>query len=211
MIEPSLIHETEGWMVLDKPAGMHTVARPGDTSNSVQGWLRANRPELGGIDESGLVHRLDQGTSGCLLVARTPDEHRRLRGRMREESIRKHYLALVDGPIDSEGRFNLYFTSRYKRSKKVTTRVTGAQRDLGRCAWWTRERDGDRRLLEIELLGGGRRHQVRAGLAHIGAPLLGDTLYGGSEWTEPRPALHASLLRFDGEQIESAPPFGLDT
>jgi 23S rRNA-/tRNA-specific pseudouridylate synthase len=207
MNDPEILKETEGWFVLDKPAGMHTVARPGDDSNSVQGWLRRYRPELGGLEESGLVHRLDHGTSGCLLVAKTPDEHIRLRGRIQEESIRKSYLALVDGEIQSDGRFNLFFTSRYKRSKKVTTRSTGAERDRGRCAWWTLDHDGDRRLIEVELLGGGRRHQVRAGFAHLGAPLLGDSLYGGEPWRLERPALHASRLRFDGEEVESPSPF----
>ena len=207
MNEPSILHETSGWFVLEKPAGMHTVARAGGSGDSVEDWLRRHRPELGGLEESGLVHRLDQGTSGCLLVAKTPDERVRLRGRIQEESIRKNYVALIEGPIDDDGRFNLFFTSRYKRSKKITTRSTGSERDRGRCAWWTLERDGERRLVEIELLGGGRRHQVRAGFAHLGAPLLGDELYGGAPWSAARPALHASRLRFEGEDVVSPPPF----
>ena len=206
---PSILHEAPGWFVLDKPAGMHTVARAGGDGDSVEDWLRVHHPDLSGLEESGLVHRLDHGTSGCLIVARTPDERLRLRGRIQEESIRKNYVALVEGPIEDDGRFNLFFTSRYKRSRKITTRSTGSERDRGRCAWWTLEREGDRRMIEIELLGGGRRHQVRAGFAHLGAPLLGDDLYGGAAWSGVRPALHAARLRFEGEDIRSPVPFGV--
>lgn len=206
---PALLHETAGWLVLEKPAGMHTVSRPGDDAMTVESWLRRERPEHAALEEAGLVHRLDHGTSGCLLVARTPDERIRLRGRISEESIRKNYQALVEGPIDDDGRFTLYFSSRYKRSRKVTTRPAGSERDRGRCAWWTLERDGDRRLVEIELIGAGRRHQIRAGFAHLGAPLVGDALYGGVDRVGERPALHASRIRFDGEDVRSPAPFSV--
>lgn len=207
MTRPSILEETEHWLVLGKPAGMHTVARKDDADGaSIEAWLRAERPELDALEEAGLVHRLDFGTSGCLLVGRSAEEQARLRTGMRDGSIGKTYHALVSGGIPETGRFKLYFTSRYKRSKKVTVQESGDPRNLGTCIWSMCDRTPRMELLEIELEGAGRRHQVRAGFAHLGAPLLGDTLYGGGPWTEDRPALHASQLRVDGITIESTSP-----
>ena len=211
MIEPRLIHRTDDWLVVDKPAGMHSVARGGDDVNTVQGWLSGIDPVQATLEESGLVHRLDLGTSGCLLVARSAEAREDLRGRMRGNTIRKRYVALVEGHLPAEGSFELYFTSRYKRSRKITARASGDPRDRGRCSWWTIDRLGNRRLLGIELEGGGRRHQIRAGMAHLGAPLLGDALYGGGRWSDDRPALHAAGLLLDGHEIESPLPFGLNS
>ena len=209
MTLPTVLHQTDDWMVIDKPAGMHSVARGDDVTNTVQGWLADHDPAQSGLRESGLVHRLDLGTSGCLLAARTEEVRESLWNRMRGDAIRKRYIALVDGSIPPEGSFDLYFTSRYKRSKKITARQQGDPRDLGRCSWWTVDRAGSRCLLGVELIGGGRRHQIRAGFAYLGVPLLGDELYGGDSWSEDRPALHAAGLRVDDQDVESPLPFGL--
>ena len=213
MSEPFVLHEADDWLVIEKPAGLHTVARkkvePSDSDelgDSVEAWLRTHRPELAGLNEAGLVNRLDFGTSGCVLVARSEKEQERLRIGMRDGSIGKSYHALVEGGLSETGRFKLYFTSRYKRSKKVTVRDSGDTRHLGRCAWHVRARHQGVLLLEIELRGAGRRHQVRAGFAHLGAPLLGDALYGGAPWAYDRPALHAWKLHIDGETVESVSP-----
>jgi 23S rRNA pseudouridine1911/1915/1917 synthase len=205
--EPRVLHETDGWIVLEKPAGLHTVAlKKDEAGESVEAWLRAQRPELVDLEEAGLVNRLDHGTSGCLLVGRSPEEQVRLRNGMRDGSILKTYHALIAGGVPETGRFKLYFTSRYKRSKKVTVGESGELRHMGTCAWRARGRGEGVLLLEVELRGAGRRHQLRAGLAHLGAPLFGDALYGGPSWEKDRPALHAWQLRIDGEAVESPSP-----
>lgn len=207
MREPRVLHETNGWIVLEKPAGLHTVALSKDESGeSVEAWLRAQRPELGELEEAGLVNRLDHGTSGCLLVARSPEEQVRLRIGMRDGSIHKTYHALISGGVPEAGRFKLYFTNRYKRSKKVTVGESGELRHIGACAWRVHGRGEGVVLLEVELRGAGRRHQLRAGFAHLGMPLLGDALYGGPPWAEERPALHAWQLHVDGVTVESPSP-----
>ena len=204
---PSILEENEQWLVLEKPASMHTIARADDPDDaSVEGWLRTQRPDLDPLEESGLVHRLDYGTSGCLLVARTAEEQVRLRGGMRDGSIGKTYHALVVGGLPETGHFRLSFTNRYKRSRKVTVSESGELRSMGTCTWRVHDRTSGMWLLEIDLQGPGRRHQVRAGFAHLGAPLLGDTLYGGVEWVEQRPALHAAALLVDGRTITSPSP-----
>lgn len=195
-----------GWMMVDKPAGWHsvTLARS-DGSPTVEQVLRRDHPELEAIPEAGLVHRLDQGTSGCVLVGTSTASRERLRSAMKDGSIRKIYLAGIDGDLPSVGEFRLYFTSRHRRSAKVTVRREGSGVEEGRCRW--RRVPGEDRLLEVELLGPGRRHQIRAGLASLGAPLRGDELYGGR--AASRLALHAWRLHLDGRLIESPRPDGM--
>jgi len=118
---PRILREEAAWLVVDKPAGWHAVAGRGETGPSVEAWLRATRPELAGLDEAGLVHRLDRFTSGCLLVARDAAGRERLRDAFsgRGGDLRKIYLALVAGRAEP-GSFTLSFTSRHKGSAKVT-------------------------------------------------------------------------------------------
>ena len=203
MTDPSILHETDDWLVVDKPAGLHTTGE----ERSVEAWLRTHRPELCEIDEAGLVHRLDNGTTGCVLVARSSESAIRLRDEMKNGGIRKIYQALAGGTVPWGGRFVLHFTSRYKRSKKVSVTKNGDARHRGTCTWAIRERGHRVTLVEVELVGPGRRHQIRAGFAHVGAPLLGDELYGGALWAEERPALHAWRLEIDGVEVESPSPF----
>lgn len=211
MIEPIVLEETDKWLVLDKPTSWHTVSRPGDDetakASSVEGWLQTARPELSGIAESGLVHRLDFGTSGCLLVAKSEAECNRLRLGMRDGSIRKTYQAIASGRPDKVGQFKLYFTSRYKRSKQITVSRAGDGRSLGVCAWRRVQANDECSLLEINLQGSGRRHQVRAGFSFLGHPLLGDALYDGPLGDFDHAALDASELLVDGVRVHSARPF----
>lgn len=201
--------EVAAWLVLDKPAGWHTVvgATAADESGGgvVESWIRRARPELASLGECGLVHRLDRDTSGCLLVAK--DEATRLSMRSRfaaANGIRKVYLARCRGGIDDAGERTLHYWSRRAGSPKVTVRPTGEARHAGRFRWRLLERGDDSDLVEIELLGPGRRHQIRAGLAHLGHPLLGDGLYGGP--SEERLALHAFRLEFDGVVVVAPAP-----
>jgi 23S rRNA-/tRNA-specific pseudouridylate synthase len=107
----------------------------------------------------------------------------------------------------SSGQFRLYFTSRYKRSKKVTVTDEGEARHAGECRWIVRERRADFARLEVHLIGAGRRHQIRAGLAHLGAPILGDALYGGPAARDGLLHLHAWRVELEGVVVECAPPW----
>lgn len=210
----SILREEAAWLVVAKPAGIHSVAQRGSDAPSVEAWLRAERPELAALDEAGLVHRLDHETSGCLLVAKDAATRTRLRDAFsgRGGDIRKTYLARVEGRFADRvlaGAFTLSFTSRHKGSAKVTVHTRGEPETIGRCRWRVRSATGDgagaSTLLEVELLGPGRRHQIRAGLAHEGHPLVGDTLYGAREASHG-PLLHAWRLDVEGHALECAAP-----
>jgi len=210
----SILREEATWLVVAKPAGIHSVAQRASDAPSVEAWLRAERPELVELDECGLVHRLDYETSGFLLFAKDADTRERLREAFsgRGGDIRKTYLARVEGRLPERvmaGAFTLSFTSRHKGSAKVTVHTRGEPDTIGRCRWRVRSVAGadtaTSTLLEVELLGPGRRHQIRAGLAHGGNPLLGDTLYGGHE-APHGPLLHAWRLEVGGTTVECPPP-----
>lgn len=222
---PSVIAERPDWLVISKPAGWHSVGQIRDAAAAgeagaasveaptVEAWLRAARPDHADLPEGGIVHRLDLGTSGCLVAARTPVSYERLRAAVGSAGgARKTYLALVSGGIAEQGSFRLYFSSRHKGSRKVTVRREGEAPECGRCRWTVLRPDASdgHDLVEVELVGRGRRHQIRAGLAWLGHPLAGDTLYGGSGERE-MPALHAWRVEIDGERVECPPDarFGL--
>jgi 23S rRNA pseudouridine1911/1915/1917 synthase len=236
-----ILRETSELVILDKPSGWHTVARRTSddaATPDVESWLRIRHDWARPLNEAGIVHRLDRETSGCLLIAKDGRSQERLRARFQsgDPGIRKIYLAVVEAGLPEIGEFHFHFISRYKRSKKVTVLESGNPRHEGRCAWRVSPLPsgaegirGEMRpfnLVEIELIGPGRRHQIRAGLAHLGHPLIGDTIYGstgspptwknGSEEREVRDAetgferpcffLHAWKLTIDDAETMAPLP-----
>ena len=209
----SVLHEGTAWFVVAKPAGVHSVAQRAGEAATVESWLRATRPELADLEECGLVHRLDFDTSGCLIVAKDAATRERLRDAFsgRGGEIRKIYLARVHGFFAERvmaGAFTLSFTSRHKGSSKVTVHTRGEPDTIGRCRWRVRSVRDETTLVEVELLGPGRRHQIRAGFAYEGHPLVGDALYGPRvDASEPHGAqLHAWRVEVDGTMVECPPP-----
>ena len=102
---PRILHEEKEWYVVEKPAGWHTVtirSKPqGEEEKILERWLIEQHAS--DLPEAGLVHRLDQDTSGCLLVAKTPPALERLRRELKTESVSKSYLALTCGLPQSRG------------------------------------------------------------------------------------------------------------
>lgn len=206
-------------MCIDKPEGWHSVdARESDGSPTVQSWLRGHEPACAHLEECGLVHRLDKWTGGCLLAASDPESRGSLRdafGGGSSHALRKWYTALALAGLREQGEWTMHFGSRYSGSAKVTATRDGDARTRGTCRWrivgsvspgaGSVQLD----LVEVELVGPGRRHQIRAGFAAIGHPLAGDALYGGPRLAErgsDRPALHATRIEVDGVLIEAPLP-----
>jgi 23S rRNA pseudouridine1911/1915/1917 synthase len=154
------------------------------------------------------VHRLDRYTSGVLLVAKTDTAHRSLAEQFAGRRVRKVYLALVHGVVQSDhGRID----KPIARDPNARIRMT-ARLPQGRHAWseYRVLRRFDRFTLLEVLIGTGRTHQIRVHLSSIGHPVVGDRLYGAPAQTLGRYFLHAASIRFEqpstGEAIEVSSP-----
>jgi 23S rRNA pseudouridine1911/1915/1917 synthase len=194
--EPTLVVDLlyqDAWLVaVDKPAGMPShPLKPGETGTAANA-LVARFPEVAGagedVREGGLVHRLDIETSGVLLAARDRQTWEAVRALFRERAVDKRYWALVSGPIGDEGAIELPL--RHKGETRVEPALDGGE--PGREAFSefrVLARAGELALVEVKILT-GVLHQVRAHLAAIGAPVVGDALYGG----RPLPGLKRFFL-----------------
>jgi len=190
-----VVRRARGLIVLAKPAGLHSVA--GRSGGSVADWLAAldkGQRRIGSPREAGLVHRLDQDTSGILLAATTDFSFDAWRSAFSSHRVEKHYLALVDGLIDRRLEIDTALARRRtrvvpakRRDRPLAARSEIEPLDSGSA--WT---------LVLAKTRSGAPHQIRAHLAWAGHPLIGDRLYGGP----PAPAgtrcghlLHALRLR----------------
>ena len=188
----------DAWLLaVDKPAGMPSHPLKAGEIGTAANALVARFPEVAtaseDVREGGLVHRLDIETSGVLLAARNRPTWEAMRALFRERSVDKRYWALVSGPIGEAGAIDLPL--RHKGETRVEPAVNGGEqgrealsefRVLGRSA--------ELALVEVRILT-GVLHQVRAHLAAIGAPVVGDALYGGRPFPGlPRFFLHARSI-----------------
>jgi 23S rRNA pseudouridine1911/1915/1917 synthase len=200
-------------VVVDKPAGLvvHPAAghRTGTLVHALLG-LGGTWSTMGGAVRPGIVHRLDKGTSGLILAARTDAAHRSLAAQLADRTLSRTYLAIVRGHIRVADQFADGPIGRHPRDRLRMAIVEG-----GRAAR-TRVRVVERRrghtLVQCDLET-GRTHQIRVHLAALGHPIAGDALYAGARAGEPeRPMLHAHRLRFrhprtgDEMSFTSPPP-----
>lgn len=196
----SVLYEDEALVIVDKPAGMPTVAlRPGDRG-TVANALLARYPELaqvGRLFEAGLVHRLDTPTSGVLAAARTIADWQRLRAQFNARQVGKLYMAAVAGAVPHAGVITTPIAPRPGDPRKMVactaSAPSAARPATTRYRVLQRWRAGT--LLAV-VIPTGVRHQIRAHLASIGHPVLGDALYGdeSSASAATRLMLHAARL-----------------
>ncbi len=191
-----IVYEDEYLLVVDKPAGMVVHPAPGNYSATLVNALLAHCPDLsgiGGVAKPGIVHRIDKGTSGLLVVAKTDEAHRALARQFKEKTAKRVYLALVKGVVEFD---NGIVEAPIGRSAFDRKRMAVKFEDsrAAKTRYKVLRRFKDYTLLEL-VLGSGRTHQVRVHMSYIGHPVVGDDKYGGGEMLG-RPALHAATLGF---------------
>jgi len=208
-----VVFEDEHLLVVSKPGGLvtHPTARrrTGTLVNRLLGMGIPLAPS-GGELRPGIVHRLDAGTSGLLIVAKTDVAYAALREGFRQHAVDRRYLALVRGQV-AHDRFGVEAPLGRRAAKIVVDRVDGRP---ATTSFEVRERMARSTLLEAAPET-GRTHQIRVHLSAIGHPILGDRAYGGggddaARVGLSRPFLHAWRLRFrhpvTGEQISLEDP-----
>jgi len=221
--ELRVLLEEPGFVVLDKPPDLAVHPGAGRRSGTLAHRILAHYPEtagVGGPGRPGIVHRLDRGTSGAILVARNASAHATLARDFAARRIDKRYLGIVWGrPRQDQGQIELAIGRHPSERKKMAVRVSGRP---ARTDWRLIASAGAVSLLEFHLLT-GRTHQIRVHARAVGHPLVGDPVYGEARHRGlpararhalaafPRPALHAWKLVFphpeSGEPVSvTAPP-----
>lgn len=213
----AVVFEDEHLRVIDKPAGLVVHPAPGHWSGTLLNGLLALDEQAQRLPRAGIVHRLDKDTSGLLVVARTRVAMEALAARIAARQVRREYLALahrcwsgapvreVQVPIGRDPRNRL-------RMAVVDLARHPGKPAFTRCEWL---QDAQAGCLLRCLLGTGRTHQIRVHLAHLGHPLVADTLYGGAPAAGMvRQALHARQLGFEhpvtGQMLEFQAPLPAD-
>jgi len=175
-----ILFEDDDLIVVNKPVGMVVHPSPGHSSKTLVNALLYHRPDIryvGEASRSGIVHRLDKDTSGVILIAKTPDAHRKISSDFKiRKNIRKKYLALVFGRMDKEtGTIDLPIGRHPVDRKKIS--VSSKRPKDAETLWTVQEEYNEVSLLELEIKT-GRTHQIRVHCAAIHHPVLGDLVYG---------------------------------
>ena len=219
-----IVYEDEHLVVLDKPAGMVVHPGAGHSGGTLVNALLHHVKDLSGIGgelRPGIVHRLDRGTSGLMVVAKSDLAHQELSRQFSDREVDKEYVALVwglvqpgrriDAPIGRDPGDRQKMSTRARRARNAVTRVTFARHYKGVS------------LLKVAIAT-GRTHQIRVHLSAIGHPIVGDATYGGVHRRTgahlravqrlERPFLHSARLAFthpvDGRRVEFDSPLPLD-
>lgn len=200
-----VLYEDNHLIAVYKPAGVLVQSdKTGDATlmDEVKYYLKTTYHKTGNVF-LGLIHRLDRPVSGVILFAKTSKGASRLSEQFREHTVEKIYQALVvKAPLKPAGRL-IHYIVKDERTNKVTIfpePQPGSQR--AELSYETIERRGNQALLKV-VLGTGRSHQIRAQLASMGCPIVGDIKYGAPR---PRPdhslALAATSLSFNAATTE---------
>lgn len=198
-IPVEIIYEDENFAVINKPRGMvvHQASsyRANDTLVNALLFRLKDLSSINGVIRPGIVHRLDKDTTGLLVVAKNDEAHRSLQSQIAAKTAKRIYIALTDGNFREESGVIDAPIGRSKRDRKKMAVVEGGRRAV--THYTVLERFGRYTLVRFELET-GRTHQIRVHSAHIGHPVTGDAVYGGSTALfKDGQLLHAGRLELD--------------
>jgi 23S rRNA pseudouridine1911/1915/1917 synthase len=200
-VRVEVVHADDAVIVVDKPAGLVVHPGAGNQTGTLVNGLLARFPELASVGEParpGIVHRLDKGTSGLLVVARTADAHADLVAQLSTRRVTRQYLALVWGRLDApRGMIDAPIGRSTRAATRMAVAAHGREARTRYEVVRSYERPVEVGLLRCDLET-GRTHQIRVHLAAIDNPVVGDRDYGGARrsFPVPRPFLHATRLAF---------------
>ncbi len=219
-----VLFQDDDVIVVDKPAGMVVHPAAGHVEGTLVNALlyhAENLSGVGGEQRPGIVHRLDRGTSGLMVIAKNDAAHRELARQFHDREVEKEYVALAWGEVHAGRRIDLpvgrdpvhreKMSTRARRARTAVTRITAARELRGVT------------LVHVAIAT-GRTHQIRVHLSAIGHPIVGDQTYGGVRHRMPaalraverleRPFLHAARLVFthprEGTRMEFTCPLPED-
>ena len=192
-VDFAVAHEDSDLIVVNKPAGLVVHPGAGNPGGTLQNGLLHRFPELAGVPRFGLVHRLDAGTTGLLMVARTAAAHQVLTRALQARRIHREYRAVTRGCPVAGGTIDEPL-GRHPRDRLRMAVRPGGRRAVTHYRVLARFAANSFLAVRLET---GRTHQVRAHLAHLGFPLIGDSLYARASGGFERPALHARELRLE--------------
>jgi 23S rRNA pseudouridine1911/1915/1917 synthase len=202
----NVVFEDKDVIVIDKAAGMVVHPAAGHSSGTLVNALLHHVDDLSGVGgelRPGIVHRLDRGTSGLMVVAKNDAAHQELARQFHDREVEKEYFALVWGLVHAGRRIDAAIGRDPKDRQKMSTKARRARNAVTRV---TRAEHLKGVSLLLVAIATGRTHQIRVHLSAIGHPIVGDPTYGGVHRHVPgdlravqrleRPFLHATRLMF---------------
>jgi 23S rRNA pseudouridine1911/1915/1917 synthase len=205
-----VLHEDADLIAVNKPGGMLVHPTHRDKNGTLLNALSFHLNNGVGVVRPGLVHRLDRETSGIILIAKNVRAHRALAGQFQRKTVRKSYLALVKGVVEDESGDIGAPIGRFAQERRWGVMPDGSK---ALTNFRVIERGTERSLLQLEPIT-GRTNQLRIHCAHLGHPIVGDSMRGGPPFLTL--CLHAHRISFrhpaDSTSIElTAPlPFWVD-
>jgi 23S rRNA pseudouridine1911/1915/1917 synthase len=189
-----IFFEDDSIIVIEKPAGLLTMATTTERSNTAYAILRAHLNEKKRPEKLFIVHRLDREASGLLVFAKSVEAKEALQDQFKDHSAGRRYVAVVEGKVKEND-----FTIRSYLTENAAYRVYSTpNRKIGKLAVThvhVLKRSPKTALIEVRLET-GRKHQIRVHLAERGIPIVGDKVYGSGFNPIRRLALHGARLDF---------------
>jgi 23S rRNA pseudouridine1911/1915/1917 synthase len=199
-----IYYEDDQVIVINKPAGMVVHPAAGIKKGTLVNALLAHCQDLsgiGGVQRPGIVHRLDKGTSGLIMVAKTDFAHHSLSSQLQERSITRKYLALVYGEVEPKEGYIETQIGRHPKDRKKMAVLKDSGRIAGTYYKVSKYYSGFS-LLECKLTT-GRTHQIRVHLSHLGYPVVGDTTYGNKKTKKLPPLFESAVKQLNGHALHA--------